>query len=233
MNVPLPKRRPRIVPDGPEIDCTHRRRRLRRKELGNCNLLLILAVRQLDLVFGWHCFFVACPRARLFVTHSTYQPTKSWGCEQVKTFQQHSQDTGLGAEYLLHDRDTKFTATFDQSCKEADLHVIKLQYRSPNTNAYVERFIQTLQQECLDYFIVFGQQHMDYLVREMVQHYHSERPHQSKDNHPLLLSPSPEAAVSEPTRRHKRTRSSAAQDQIVCEQRLGGLLMHYHYHRAA
>ena len=113
------------------------------------------------------------------------------------------------------------------------LNVIKLQYRSPNTNAYVERFIQTLQQECLDYFIVFGEQHMDYLVREMVEHYHTERPHQSKDNQPLLLSPSPDAGVSEPARHQQRARSPAAQDQIVCDQRLGGLLKHYRYRRAA
>ena len=111
--------------------------------------------------------------------------------------------------------------------------MIKLQFRSPNANAYVERFIQTLQQECLAYFIVFGEQHMDHLVREMVEHYHTERPHQSKDNQPLLFSKSPAAAVSVPVQRQGRTRSPAAQDQIACEQRLGGLLKHYHYRRAA
>jgi putative transposase len=176
--------------------------------------------------------FLHVDTRRVFVTPSTYQPNESWVCEQAHAFRQHCQDTGLGMEYLLHDRDTKFTATFDASLKSADLHVVKLQYRSPNTNAFAERFIQTLQQECLDYFIVFGAQHMDYLVREMVEHYHTERPHQSKDNQPLLTT-SLDAAVSEPTRRHQRTRSPAAGDQIVCAQRLGGLLKHYHYRRAA
>jgi putative transposase len=111
--------------------------------------------------------------------------------------------------------------------------VIKLQYRSPNTNAYVERFIQTLQQECLDYFIVFGERHMDYLVREMVEHYHMERPHQSKGNQPLLYFQSPGVAVSVTDPRHKRTRTPAVRDPIVCAQRLGGLLKHYRYRRAA
>ncbi len=47
------------------------------------------------------------------------------------------------------------------------------------------RFIQTLQQECLDYFVVFGEQHMNYVVSEMVAHYHEERPHQGKKNQEL------------------------------------------------
>ena len=44
--------------------------------------------------------------------------------------------------------------------------------RSPNTVAFVERFVQTIQQECLDHFIVFGESHMDHLCREFVEHYH-------------------------------------------------------------
>ena len=54
--------------------------------------------------------------------------------------------------------------------------------------AILERFTQTLQPECLDYFIVFGQEHMDYLLNEMVSHDNEERPHQSKDNSPLMLA---------------------------------------------
>ena len=66
----------------------------------------------------------------------------------------HCQYTGLGMEYLLRDRDTKFTAAFDEAFKSADLNVVELQYRSPNTNAFVERFIQTLQRGSLDYSII-------------------------------------------------------------------------------
>ena len=145
----------------------------------------------------------------MFVTPSTYQPNESWVCEQANAFRQHCQDTGLGMEYLPHDRDTKFIAAFDESCKAADINVIKLQFRSPNTNAYVDRFIQTLQQECLDYFIVFGEQHMDYLVREMVEHYHTERPHQSKDNQSLLLS-NPSAWI------HRKSSSCVTSTRPCC-----------------
>ncbi len=57
---------------------------------------------------------------------------------------------------------------------------------APNTNAYVERFIQTIQQECLDHFVILGQRHFDHLVAEWLEHYHEERPHQARDNDLLV-----------------------------------------------
>jgi CRP-like cAMP-binding protein len=60
---------------------------------------------------------------------------------------------------------------------------------APNLNVYVERFIQTLQVECLDHFLVFGEKHFDYLVREYVEHYHTERPHPKNRNDSLGILP--------------------------------------------
>ena len=86
----------------------------------------------------------------------------------------------------MHDRDTKFRGSFDETLESAGIEAKKAAHRSPNTNAFVERFVQTLQHECLDYFIVFGQQRMDHVVNEFVAHYHEERPHQAKENDPLV-----------------------------------------------
>ena len=97
-------------------------------------------------------------------------------------------------------------------------------FRSPNTNAFVERFIQTLQQECLDYFVVFGQEHMDHIVGELVSHYHEERPHQSKDNGVLKL---PVASSNGDQKSSSSDSSSPDSTGIECRQRLGGLLKHY------
>ena len=116
----------------------------------------------------------------------------------------------------MHDRDTKFTASFDDILKQGDLKVMKAAHRSPNTVAYVERFIQTLQQECLDYFIVFGEQHMDHLVSEMVAYYHEERPHQSKDNNPLMKAPTSKKGKRE---RDESTPGLVAISQIKCHKR--------------
>jgi putative transposase len=60
----------------------------------------------------------------------------------------------------------------------AGIRAKRLPLRSPNLSVYVERFIQTIQVERMDHFLIFGKKHFDYLVREYVEHYHMERPHQ-------------------------------------------------------
>jgi putative transposase len=97
-------------------------------------------------------------------------------------------------------------------------------YRSPNTVAFVERFIQTLGQECLDHFIVFGERHLNHLCSVFLDYYHRLRPHQSKENDLLVVK-----------RRRKRKPPPADAiplSDVRCEQRLGGLLRHY-YRKAA
>jgi putative transposase len=83
--------------------------------------------------------------------------------------------------------------------------------RAPNMNAYVERFVQAIQQECLDQFIIFGTEHFDHVCREYVAHYHTERPHQAMGNAPLIAAALP----------------AGTDGKVVCRERLGGVLRHY------
>ena len=91
-------------------------------------------------------------------------PNEAWDCDQAKAFARHAEKSGLDAEIVMHDRDTKFTAQFDAALEDAGLRVQKAAYRSPNTVAFVERFNQTLRQELLDHFIVFGERRLNHLV---------------------------------------------------------------------
>lgn len=109
------------------------------------------------------------------------------GLALAERFLDHVEAEGQEVKLLMHDRDTKFTTSFDEVFREAQGEAKKTAFHSPTTNAYVERFIQTLQQEVLDSFVVFGTQHLDHLVSEMVEHYHEERPHQAMDNGLLVL----------------------------------------------
>lgn len=83
--------------------------------------------------------------------------------------------------------------------------------RAPNTQAFIERWILSVKQECLHHFLILGQRHLDYLVGQFVAHYNTERPHQGRDNEPLVAFPFPDSA----------------EGKTVCEKRLGGLLKHY------
>ena len=68
----------------------------------------------------------------------------------------HFKKSKLGTDIVMNDRDGKFTVSFDEALKAGGLRVQKSPFRSPNTCAFVERFIQSIRQECLHFFIVFG-----------------------------------------------------------------------------
>jgi putative transposase len=137
----------------------------------------------------------------------------------------HRLPTVLMSPWLvMHDRDTKFTKSFDEVFESADVEVTKTAHCSPNTCAFVERFIQTLGQECLDYFVVFGERHLDYLVGQFKDHYHLERPHQSLENQVPVRKGYRRKTADPP--------SSVPLSTIGCQTRLGGLLKHY-YRKAA
>ncbi|MEQ1829976.1 MAG: integrase core domain-containing protein, partial [Pirellula sp.] len=168
--------------------------------------------------------FLHLETRRVFITPASYHPDEAWVLEQAEAFKQHVKEEKLSCKLLMHDRDTKFTKTFDEAFSGGKRDVKVSAFRSPNTNAYVERFSQTLQQECLDHFVVFGKSHFDHLCSEYREHYHTERPHQSLEN--IVL----------PTAKAKRTKKSKMQStetamiplsSISCKERLGGLLKHY------
>jgi putative transposase len=155
---------------------------------------------------------------RVHISPATAHPNEAWVKEQADDFLKHLKKSKLPAEYLMHDRDTMFTASFDTALRKGGLKIKKAAYRSPNTCAFVERFIQTLGQECLDYFVCFGKRHLNYLIKQFVEHYHEERPHQGIDNNLPQRKKRRRKPPDEPTIRLA---------DVGCKTRLGGLLKHY------
>ena len=84
--------------------------------------------------------------------------------------------------YLIHDRETKFTDSFRAIVKSADVEPLKLPARSPNLNAYAERWIKSVKDECLSKLILFGEKSLRRALSEYIIHFHAERNHQGKDN---------------------------------------------------
>jgi putative transposase len=160
------------------------------------------------------CFvlaFVHVGSRKVFVTEATFKPDTVWMQAAAESFIEHTQQTETGATLLMRDRDSIYIPDFDGALSAAGIEVKKVGFRSPNMNAFAERWIQSIQQECLDNFIVFGEEHFNHLVSEYLVHYHTERPHQSMGNR-LLSGEEPEVSVA---------------GEITCQQRLGGLLKSY------
>jgi len=124
-------------------------------------------------------------------------------------------DRGETATCLIKDGDTKFTEKFDRVFESEGIKVKRIPFRSPNLNAFAERYVQSIKQECLDHFVVFGEHHLEYLVREYERYYNSVRPHQGIRNRTILAMPSPESGPPDSS-------------EVECDSRLGGLLRHYH-----
>ena len=116
-----------------------------------------------------------------------------------------------GARYLIHDRDPLFTDAFRALLELSDVKTVKLPARSPDLNAYAERFVLSIRSECLDQIIPLGERHLRKAVREYTEHYHAERNHQGRGNE-LIETPCEEPNMD---------------GTVECQERLGGVLKYY------
>jgi transposase InsO family protein len=117
-----------------------------------------------------------------------------------------------GQRYLLHDRDTKFTAAFDALLKASGVEPLILPPRSPNLNAYCERFIRAIKEEALGHMVMLGESALSYVIHQYLAHYHTERNHQGLANQ--LITPKPDL--------------ESQTGQVRRRERLGGVLRYYY-----
>jgi len=96
--------------------------------------------------------------------------------------------------YLIHDRDPLYTTQFLGILAESGIEPVKLPPRSPNLNAFAERFVRSIKEECLERMLLFGENSLRTAVREYLAHYHAERNHQGLGNRLIV-----------PTTENKRT----------------------------
>jgi len=93
-------------------------------------------------------------------------------------------------------------------------NALKLPARSPNLNAYAERWVRSVKEEALSKLILFGEASLRRVLRQYLIYFHRERNHQGKGN--VLLFPP------------NRQSASSADRSVRCRERLGGLLKYYH-----
>ena len=84
---------------------------------------------------------------------------------------------GRSVKFLIRDRDTKFTAGFDEVFRSEGIRVIKTPIRSPQANAFAERWVRTVRNECLDWLLIVGRSHLERVLHQYVGHYNQQRPH--------------------------------------------------------
>ena len=160
------------------------------------------------LVTCYVLFFIHLQRRRVVLGGITPSPNAQFMQQVARNV------TGWDGELehardLIHDRDTKF-APFDAMLPES-IEPVKLPPRSPNLDAYAERFVRSIKHECLNHSIPLGQRFLRRVINEYLSHYHAERNHQGADIGNKLLFPDSRAS---PDRTGK----------VAERSRLGGLL---------
>ncbi len=121
-----------------------------------------------------------------------------------------------GRCHLILDRDTKYSEAFRRLLQDDGIEIIRLPPRSPNLNAFAERFVRSIKEECLNRIIFFCGASLRHAITEYMIHYHTERNHQGVGNR--LLKPISTAALP--------------RGSIKQRERLGGML-NYYYREAA
>ena len=128
-------------------------------------------------------------------------------------------DDGLLARHrvLICDRDRKWSPAVRRRFADAGIRVALTPARAPNANAYAERFVRSIKEECLDRMIPLGERHFRHALNEFVEHYHRERNHQGLDNR--LITGTPAIAITSRVRRRARlagysTSTSAQPDRL-------------------
>jgi len=158
-------------------------------------------------------FFLHLETRRVILAGITRHPTESWMEQMARNAIDEASGYLRQHRYLLHDRDTKFCVSFRAILATGNLRCLALPPRSPNLNAFVERWVGSVKRECLSRLILFGEGSLRRALTEFLEHYHTERNHQGRGN--VLLFPSTGAALP------------ASGSTIHRRQRLGGLLNYY------
>ena len=156
-------------------------------------------------------FVIELQTRRVAVLGTTREPHDAW----MRIVARGATDAVDGClrhvRYLICDRDPLFCRGFRELLAGSGVTCVRLPARSPNLNAFAERFVGSIRRECLGRLIPLGEQHLRRLVSEYVAHYNAERPHQGRGNR--LIEP---------------TMAANAVGPIQCRERLGGLLRFYH-----
>ena len=115
--------------------------------------------------------------------------------------------------FLIHDRDSKFSATFNTVFQAEGISILLTPYRAPNANAFAERWVRTVREECLNQMLIVNDAHLRRVLKEYIDYYNHARPHQGL-NQRIPVQP---ALISS--------------GEVRCRHVLGGLI--HDYYRAA
>src|SRR6266545_5626019 len=138
------------------------------------------------LVTHYVLFFIHLSSRKVHVVGMTPYPDERWMTQVARNVTMDEWGFLSSGQYLIHDRDGQFCPAFQQTIDAAGVKRVPLPARSPNLNAYAERWVHSVKDEALSRLILFGEHSLRYALNQYLAHYHTERPHQGKGNMVLM-----------------------------------------------
>jgi putative transposase len=116
-------------------------------------------------------FFIEIESRRVHICGVAANPHGSWVTQQARNLIMTLSEQDKPLRFLIRDRDTKFTASFDEVFRSERISVIRTPIRAPRAKAHAERWVGSVRRECLDWILIFGRRHLERVLRTYARHY--------------------------------------------------------------
>jgi putative transposase len=122
--------------------------------------------------------FIELGTRRVHLAGITTNPDGRWVAQQARQLVWVFEETDSSFRCLIRDNDKKYTAAFDTVFESSQIHIIPTPIQAPNANAYMERWVRTVREECLDHILIINETHLRRVLIEFLDYYNARRPHQ-------------------------------------------------------
>jgi transposase InsO family protein len=160
-------------------------------------------------------FFIELGTRRVHLAGCTANPDAPWATQQARQLAWSLSERVAPIRFLIRDRDSKFSRAFDDVFRSEAVRIIRTPFRTPNANAFAERWVGTVRRDCLDWILVVNRRQLEHVLRVYIDHYNRHRPQRALD----LKPPTPGRPL--------RLISTQPPGRIHRRDRLGGLIHEY------
>ena len=136
--------------------------------------------------------FIELGTRRVHLAGITSHPDGRWVAQQARQLVWQFEETDTHFRCLIRDNDSKYTDAFDTVFESQETHIIPTPIRAPNANAYMERWIRSVREECFDHILIINEGHLRRVLNEYLTYYNARRPHQSLAQQSPIPRPEPE-----------------------------------------